>query len=273
MKTPVISLILFSICAQCIHAQIEITNSVPSVNQLSLNGTYSQSFDTLVVSGTASAWVNNSTLTGWYATDSNINYLNGPGLFSSGTAGERSMGINTNSQLGVAAGNRTNSIGLRFINGTSSIISIVSVAFDGEQWARGANSPQIDYSLFFSYQIFVGGSGNISTSSGWTFIPTLTFTAPNATLTTSALLDGDDPTNRTSNINGFINGIELAQGDEVWLRWTTMNLAYPKVYHALTIDNLSVTFGSIPEPASYATFTAVGALAVAVVCRRRQKRL
>lgn len=268
MKTPSFFALLFPVCAQLAHAQIQIVDSGASANQVNLAGTYSQNFDSLLASGTASQWVNNTTLAGWYSTDSNINYLNGAGLASSGTTNDRSLGINTSSQLGVAAGNRTNSFGLRFVNNTASLISSAFVEFDGEQWSRGANSPQVDYSLFFSYQIFSAGAGSIAVSSGWISVPELTFTSPNATLLGSSSLDGNDDANRMADMSSWVVGVDLAPGEEIWFRWSTKNLAYPSNYHGLTIDNLTISFATIPEPATYAALLG-GFVLFAVVARRR----
>jgi hypothetical protein len=143
------------------------------------------------------------------------------------------------------------------------------VDFDGEQWSRGANSPQVDYSLFFSYQIFSSGSGSISVSSGWTSVPELTFTSTNVALPSSSSLDGNDPANRIADISSLITGIDLAPGEEIWLRWSTKNLAYPQNYHTLTIDNLTVNFTAVPEPATYAAFLGAFGLLVAIHSRRR----
>ena len=67
----------------------------------------------------------------------------------------------------------------------------------------------------------------------------------------------------------MINGITLAPGEKLWLRWVTFD--DPGNDHALAIDNLSVSFSTatIPEPASAAALLGLAALAFATGRRRR----
>lgn len=243
--------------------------------QINLSQAYTQNFDTLVNTGTASVtWTNNVTLPGWYANRQSVgditsyNASTGPqtgNISSFGLDGDTDRALGTGLNLGT--GDSIN-FGVQFTNGTGSSIDSVAVAYDGEQWQRMSNLSEGSDSLTFSYQIFNAGTGSISAASGWNAVDALTFTSPVNVGTGFESLNGNLPANRMANINAIFTGVSLAPNQELWIRWTATNL--PTLNdHSLAVDNLTVTFGVVPEPATYATFASVGVLVCAVFRRRR----
>lgn len=246
-------------------AQIAIVDSGAIGNQLNLAGTYTQNFDSLPSTTPlgGSAWVNNSTIAGWYSTQSDIiaNGTNGA-LGSYGTSSERALG----STAAYWA--------LRFSNNSSQIITGLSLSYTVEQWYRAANSPQVTNPLRLYYRVYPAAwtEGNelsmLTTGSGWTQVSTAIFLTPNATDITASVLDGNLPENQ-GGVNVMVSGITLAPGEKLWLRWVTFDDAGND--HALAIDDLSVSFSTaaVPEPASAAIL--LGLATLAFTCRRRSR--
>ncbi len=249
-------------------AQIQIVDTAPGANQVALSGTYTQNFDSLTGTGSLKFWTDNSTLPGWYITDSayGFGFGGGEGIWSLGYAGgqgDRALGP-------VGSISHDELIAVSFKNLTSSTLTSLSVTFDGEQWNRQAANPQKPSSLLFSYQVFDAGTGAIYIveNTGWTFVPTLGFTSPNASLNASSTLDGNDPANSVRGFVSFVNGFTLAPGQELWLSWGSYSaLGVP--IHGLGIDNLSVSFATVPEPSTYAAL--LGGLVLGFVALRRRR--
>ena len=66
----------------------------------------------------------------------------------------------------------------------------------------------------------------------------------------------------------FVNGFTLAPGQELWLSWGSYSaLGVP--IHGLGIDNLSVSFATVPEPSTYAAL--LGGLVLGFVALRRRR--
>lgn len=260
MQTALLFLVFTSVAA----AQVNV-----------ITGNYAQNFDTLP--GTVGLWVDNSTLPGWYSTyNANPTVAYSVGAGRNGTAGvitsygsigstERALG----SGLDTGGGDVIN-FGVRLINGTGSDFTSFGVGYTGEQWARSPNGIQVSDSLVFSYQIFDAGAGSLSASSGWAYFTALDFISPNATLTSAAnSLDGNASGNFT-NVTSVVSSIALGVNQELWLRWSAADNV-SKNDHDLAIDNLTVVFGAIPEPSSYAII--VGAFSLFSAIWQRPKRL
>jgi hypothetical protein len=260
------TLLLCFLLVSTTHGQIQIVDTAPGTNQVALSSTYTQDFDSLTGTGISKPWTDNVTLPGWYSTQQVIGagFVGGVDSWGpTGWQGDRSLGaagtISTDTLIAVS-----------FKNLSSTTLTSASVAFDGEQWYRQAGSPQKPSSLLFSYQIFEAGSGDVYFygNTGWTFVPALEFASPNASLTTAANLDGNDPANSVRGISSLIAGFTLAPGQELWLSWGSYSaLGVP--IHGLAIDNLSVSFiTAIPEPAAFAGLAGIGALGLALSRRR-----
>ena len=267
------SLLCFAAFLPFARAQIRIVDSGATGNQVNLGSSYTQSFDSLANSTTAPVpWTNNSTLPAWYVYDKIIAVNSyspsqgGPTAFGSfGTLGnpDRALG----SALGAPSGDVLH-FGVQFVNASALTITGVNISFDGEQWYYGTSSVGVVESLDFSYQVFDAGQGDISATSGWIADDNLKFISPINDGTTNRALDGNLPANRVAGIADSLAGLTLAPGQEVWLRWTATNTV-GITDHALAIDNLSVRFTAVPEPAACAVLAGLVGL-VAMVRRRRR---
>jgi predicted extracellular nuclease len=227
------------------HTSSALAASVP----LTLNTTYTQTFDTLANSGTSSTWTDDSTLAGWYlATDNNptvATYLVGTGsgntggFYSFGSSGstDRALGgVGSNTYYG-GSGVGKGYIGVVLRNETGADIDALGVSYTGEQWRNAGNSSA--QSLTFDFVI--GLTAPALTDAG-TAVPALDFTSPIYT-TTAGALDGNDAANRTL-LAATIGGIVIPPDAYVLLRWTDLNDSGSD--HGLAIDDLSVTPGGLP---------------------------
>jgi hypothetical protein len=189
---------------------------------------------------------------------------------TSGGQGDRAFGA---TMSGEAAA-------LRFTNASTSTLTGVNVKFDGEQWAR-ANNPTgpAPTPLVFAYQIVAAGEGAIyfNYDEGWTYFHALDFVSPIIGTGPSldiAVLDGNAPENSLRGIESFISGLSVAPGQELWLSWRSPVTYYEghlKNNHGLGIDNLQVSFTSVPEPAATAALLALASLALALAATRRRR--
>ncbi len=187
-------------------------------------------------------------------------------LFSYGT------GTQTDRALGSAASATPGAFeyGFRFTNDGTTTITGFTLKYTGEQWRNSATDQQ---KLAFSYAKFssgiTGDIGNEANSSGspqdgrYTGVAALDFTSP-ATLPTStspgvATNGNIDPYH--TDIIAMVNGLSIAKGDELWVRWVDINDVNND--HGLAIDDLSFTASfapavNEPEPASLVLLGGVG---------------
>jgi uncharacterized protein len=257
-----------------LFGQISVVDSGAVGNQVNLGAAYTQSFDSLANTNTAPVpWTNNATLSGWYAQKDS-----GPLISYSPSQGGRpdlgSFGTLGNADRALGSGLATPSssflhFGVQFVNGSASTITGMDVSFDGEQWFYGSNFPDVVESLDFSYQIFDTGAGSLSVATGWTAVDELKFVSPvNNLVPTNQPLNGNLSANREEGIADSITGLTLAPGQEIWLRWTATNILTISD-QALAIDDLSVRFAAVPEPAACATLA--GMIGLVAVTRRRRR--
>ena len=256
------------------RAQISIVDSGATGNQMNLGGDYTQSFDTLANTTTAPVpWNDNSTLPGWYA------YRNSTGevhaynpsqslqeFGSFGILGETDRALG--SGLGSVSGDALH-FGVQFVNNSSAVITGADVSFDGEQWYFGTRFGQNIESLEFSYQIFDAGQGSLSAPSGWTAVNELLFVSPiNGGEPVRRALNGNLAENREAGITGSFTELTLAPNQELWIRWTASNNPYISD-DSLAVDNLTVRFSTVPEPAACAALIG-GIVFFGALCRRRR---
>lgn len=243
------------------HADIGVTSPAFS---------YTETFDSLSTSTTASPWVNDGTLPGW----SLINgagaavptVLGGSGstntgsFYSFGAAGssERALGSTASggSYFGSpASGALAGWIALSLTNASGTTLDAFTVAYDGEQWRNGGNTNT--QALVLEY----GFGASFGAVAGWTGIST--FTSP-VTGASATALDG--------NAAGLVAGLGAtvaapwAAGDTLWLRWADLNDVGND--HGLGIDNVSVSVSVVPEPQAWALMLA-GLASLGFIARRR----
>ena len=224
------------------------------VSLLSLGSTYTQNFNTL--GNTDGSTTNSSLPTGWALTESgggtrdneqyavNTGSSNTGDTYSYGATGsaDRALG-------GLRSGTLIPIIGAEFFNNTGSTITLLDIAFIGEQWRLGAAN-RTDR-LAFQY------STNATSLTTGTYLDftALDFVTPN----TSS--PGDHNGNTVGNfttVSATITGLKIADNASFWLRWTDIDATGPD--DGLAIDNFSLTASgtvppvpqSVPEPGSLA---------------------
>ncbi|MBD2344522.1 calcium-binding protein [Anabaena subtropica] len=202
------------------------------------NNVYTENFNTLRTSG-AATWVNDSTLNGWYTartgTGTQISTTNGStstgNLYSFGTVASSDRALGSIGSSGSSAGSFF--WGVRFVNNTDITLDFLNINYIGEQWRNsGAGAQTVD----FQYQV---GATSI-TGGTWIDANNLDFTSP-VTGGTATALDGNAAANRTS-VSGKISGLNLAPGQEIWLRWRDID--HTGSDHGLAIDDFSLSFGT-----------------------------
>jgi hypothetical protein len=217
---------------------------------LSAFGTeYTQNFNSLTTSTTASTWTDNSTLTGWYTkTDlstpativANTGATTTGALYSFGStaATERAFGYAPSNAFTGASATGKGYLGWRLQNTTGSTISSITVTWTGEQWRRENNAAA--QTLVLGYQ--VGATVTALTTGTWTATSS-TFTSPIVGATTGVALDGNATANRTANISVVIT-VNIPAGQEIMLRWEDLNDSGND--HLMAIDD--VTVKACPSP-------------------------
>lgn len=210
-----------------------------SINDASTN--YTQNFNSLNVAG---GWVNNSTLTGWYARTNatasitsfglNTGATTTAGLYSFGSTSnpDRALGFMASNTYTGSAGVGKGYIGWRLLNNTGSNIVSITVTWTGEQWRKENNASVHTLDLF--YQV---ASTVTDLISGTWISANSSFTSPIVGATTAIALDGNLSANRVANIVTTIN-VTIPNGSEIMLRWEDLNDAGSD--HAMAIDDVTV---------------------------------
>ncbi len=202
---------------------------------------YTQDFNTL----TSGVWVDNTTLTGWYArTDltpaivsyaANTGTTTTAGLYAFGILGtnplsDRALGWGISNAFTGTSGTGKAYIGWRLKNTTGSAISSITVTWTGEQWRRENVAANI-LNLFYQ----TGATVTSLTGGTWTAASS-TFTSPQV-LAAATALDGNAAVNRTANISVTIS-VNIPAGNEIMLRWEDLNDAGND--HLLAVDDVTV---------------------------------
>ena len=241
-------------------------------------GMYSQNFDYPTLSYQSSQgtnWTNGVTIPGWYAETSFgaiTNYrvsgggVNNGALYSYGIGGVSSQ---TDRALGSLASSSYNNIahGVRMTNDTGLTIDSFTISYTGEQWRNGAPATPAVQSLTFSYRIdnapITSPDWANTGTPAWTAVPSLTFNSPVLGGTAGAL-DGNVASNRTA-LSATLSGLTVNSGQEVFFRWYDLNDASND--HGLAVDDLTISFTTIPEP----TTAALVGLGLLLIRRRRAR--
>ena len=216
----------------------------PAVGQVSittLGVPYTQNFDTLPPSGSAT-WTNNSSIPGWYhartgtgttivANDGSSNAGN---LYSYGTGTATDRAIGSLGSGNAAIGNLF--WGVRLQNNSGAVITTLDVTYVGEQWRNSAAAAQ---TIAFSYLV---GSPAVTGSlaefqSAGVAVTNLDFTSP-ITGGAASALNGNLAANRVT-ITFSITGLNIPNGTEIMLRWSDPD--HTGADHGIGIDDLSVT--------------------------------
>lgn len=225
---------------------------------MTTTGSYSQDFNTLITSGSAT-WTDNSTIPNWYAQRTGSGNLvvaddgssNTGNLYSygTGTASDRALGsVGSNN---ATAGNFAWGLLLRNTSGT--VITDIRIGYIGEQWRNSAAAAQ---TVSFYYQI----SSSIITSltpnviTGWTPVAGLHVTTP-ITGGTAEALDGNNATNQSGFANVIIPSLVLNNGEYIMIKWDDPD--HSGNDHGMAIDDFivnwivssnTITTGTVSSP-------------------------
>lgn len=255
------------------------------VSYTTSGSTYSQDFNTLIQSGTAQPWANNSTLTGWWlyrqpAPGTDITTYNaGTGSSNAGnfysfgassTDADRSLG-------GVASGGGyfgspgtgtvAGWIAFSLTNNTGESLTSLTVNYNGEQWRDGGATTPNAQTMALEY----GFGASFTTVATWTPAgASFNFTSPVfANTGAGAAVDGNTA-GLVAGLGGTIN-TTWNNGDTLWIRFIENNDVGND--HGLSLDNFSFSgiSAAVPEPTTYALVGVTMATAGFVTYRRRRQ--
>lgn len=206
---------------------------------------YVQNFDTLANTGTSSLlpggfeiFERGSAANALYTAGTGSN--NAGDTYSFGAAGstDRALG-------GLQSGALIPLFGIQFTNMLGRTISALNISFVGEQYRLGALG-RVDRLAFE----FSTTATTLGATTGFTPLTSLDFVAPTTAGTVGAL-DGNAAANQRA-ISGTIAGLELLQGQSIFLRFVDFNATGAD--DGLGIDNFraeAVTLPAVPEPSTW----------------------
>lgn len=256
------SLLIFAVSIPTAHAAISVTSD---------EFTYSQTFDTLITTGTAQAWANNSTIAGWSLYNSAnaaiTTYNAGDGSTNTGAFNSFGTAASTDRALGGTASGGTyfgspgagltaGYITVALTNNTEEVLPGINIAFNGEQWRNGGNTST--QTMVLEYAL------------GGTFAGITTWSAPGGNFNFTSPVVGATPAavngnvaGLGSNLGGKISDLNWVVGETLWIRWIERNDLGSD--HGIAIDNFAVL--AVPEPAS----ALLGAVGLIGLLRRRRR--
>ena len=206
-----ITLFLTLAAVQMSFAQISITSS---------SFTYSQDFNTLVNSGTATT---NTTLpAGWVllekgaSTRNNTAYAVDNGATNSGDTYSVGATASTERGLGsIRSGTLSPLFGVSFANNTGATITSISVSYHGETW-RVATINRMD-SIKFEYAI--GATGIDTVNGTWVRVPELDYINPGQ----GTVATGGGTEIHSATISYTITGLNIPSGTTFYFRFNDAN--------------------------------------------------
>ena len=227
---------------------------------LSFTGNYSQNFDSLSASETTGTWTDDSTIQGWYSSETSFIANHGNtstlSLYDFGASGS------SDRALGSITGSTKTPIyyGAAFNNSAGTITALL-VSYRGEQWKGSASTPDQ-----LTFQYLIGDpSGNSIANGTWITVTALAFTGPVSN--SNAGLDGNLAQN-SSSISFTITGLNIVNGGDFWVRWMDNDVAAND--SGLAIDDFSIT--AVPEPAEWGLVSGAALSAICVFRLRRELR-
>ena len=210
-------------------------------------GSYSQNFDTLPASGSAT-WADDSTLPGWYSQrtggsgttiEASAGSETSGALYSYGTASAMERALGSIGSSTPSAGNFAHGCQLQNTSGEAATLN--SLAYTGEQWRKSGVTDAQVVTLWYKISPTPITSLEPSSDAGWTAVPSGNFSSPvNTSPGTS--LDGNDPANRTAiSINP---SIFVPAGNYLMIRWKDPD--HTGNDHGLAIDDVSLAWIASP---------------------------
>ena len=251
--------LIISISVNTCYSQITVVSSGATGNQVNIGSAYTQNFNTLPSTSSAS-WTDNSTLPGWYITDekngASVTIVAGTGSSNGGNTYSFGGSPSTDRSIGYLGSGSQDyfNCATRFVNSTGSAIQSFSIFYIGEQWRSGsATYPGNNMNkLEFFYQVFSSGSGSMPTTStsGWTSVSDLDFSPPQTSV--AGNINGNWATNRTAKSHSF--NVNVPNGSEIYFMWHGGNGAGNDA--GISIDDLSITPATTTVPVEFIDFDA-----------------
>ena len=183
-----------------------------------------------------------------------------------GREGERALGVvNSGSLSGNGPSNLPVMMGAVFTNTTGSTLTEFTLSYFGEQWRNGGTG--VAETLGFDYSLDATSIHDPAA----TRIPVtaLDFVSPVTTVVAGGAAVAGNTTGRVAIAPVTVTGLNWANGEELWIRWTHFRQpggTNPPA-HGLAIDDLSFSAQGIPEPAA-STLAAISLLGAASLRRR-----
>ncbi len=175
--------------------------------------------------------------------------------YGTGTATDRALGT-------LASGTNVMGFGFELINSTPTLtITDITISFTQENWR---NSTSAVNTTAASYTTGAAASTTFLTeATGFTAASALSLVGP-AAVTTQTALDGNAVGNQAARTL-TVSGLSILPGQSFYLRWLDANDAGNDA--GLAMDNLSLSFVTVPEPNVAAL---LGGLGVLGLLRRRR---
>ena len=214
--------------------------SLPLYSQVvlnTINGQYTQNFDSLASSGTTNP-VTTLPL-GWTfvesGTNANTTYAAGTGSSNAGNTYSFGLDASDRALGGLQSGTLVPTLGAGFTNHTGTIINSLRITYWGEQWRLGASGRGPDR-LDFQYSLDATSLSNGT----WTNVDSLDFSSPVSVGTVGALVG--------NNVHGqkifTIDGLSIPAGATFFLRWLDFNVA--NADDGLGIDDFTIIPQGVP---------------------------
>lgn len=210
---------------------IEAYRSDPTCRPINVAATpIAENFDSLDTSAFGDTLPNGfgyfgqgSLTTSYYQPNSGSVGTGGLYNFGSNGASDRALGS-------IYSSNFQGRIGACFVNNTGRPITSLNIKYDGEMWRTGSSN-RADR-LIFGYS---SDAENL-TSGTWIPVSSLDFNAPQLS---SGTKNGNSPANRVAGITDTIEGLNIPNGSNFYLRWIDFDASSSD--DALGIDNFEIT--------------------------------
>ncbi len=239
-------------------------SSQATLSYTTAGSTHTETFDTLANTGSIT-WTNDSTLPNWSlfrqpAPGTAIAAVaTGTGSSNAGTFISFGSAASTDRALGgVASGGAyfgspastavAGWIAFSATNNTGSVLTDITVGYDGEQWRDGGSAGGTPAAQTMGLEYGFGTS--FTTVPTWTAAgAAFNFTSPVFTnITTGAAVDGN-VAGKTTGRGGTVSSLSWATGSTLWIRFIENNDAGND--HGLSVDNFTFSAAAVPEASAF----------------------
>jgi uncharacterized protein len=184
---------------------------------------------------------------GWYLTEigsstaADGRYVVGTGSGNAGGAYSFGLASAADRALGSLGSNTLTSAqyGAQLTNNTGSVITSITISYQGEMWRRGDVTAASGEGLTFAYSL---NATNLTTGT-FTTVPALAF---NSLLDACSAATGVATVGNNAECRQLrtatITGLSVANGQSVWIRWTDVNT--PNTDDGMAIDDVAITVGT-----------------------------